>query len=111
MGLTDDLSITIDPEHSLEELVDFILEAQREGGVRKELLQVLTIKFGLPFRDAVLAIDRVNGGRSRALTQRAENEPNAKKDPVAYISYHRANGDKEKTRVHLFRQAPLVGRN
>ncbi|MEZ4311977.1 MAG: hypothetical protein R3F14_28445 [Polyangiaceae bacterium] len=91
-GWTDDLSITVDPETTLDELVDFILEHQSRRGAASELFEVLTTRFGLCAEDVELALDRVGGGRTRAGTKQPENAPDPVKDPVAHVAYRRARG-------------------
>lgn len=91
-GWTDDLDIVVAPEHTIDELVDFVLEHERRRGSVDVLFEVLTTTFGLSFEDARLAVDRVAGGRVRAASGLRENAPNASKDPVAHVSYRRALG-------------------
>jgi hypothetical protein len=89
---TDDLSITVAPEYTLEQLVEFILESSQRNTQRDKVMHALTNTFGLSFEDARLAVDRVDGGQVRAETQNPANVPDPAKDPIAYISYQRARG-------------------
>lgn len=89
-GWTDDLSLTVAPEHTLDELVTFVLDCDHRGTPRSEMMRVLTIDFGLSFNDARLAEDRVFAGRF--LVQTNSNAPDPHLDPIAHISYRRAQG-------------------
>lgn len=89
---TDDLSVRVAPDCTLDELVDYVLASDRDDISRRDVLRTLTIRFGLSYESARLSLDRVHGGRSRAMTSNPVNEPDPIKDPVAYISYHRACG-------------------
>ncbi len=68
---TDDLSICVAHDETLDGLVDHVLEAGRRGTPWPDLRRVLTERFALSFEDARLAVDRVQGGRVR----RAQGEP------------------------------------
>jgi hypothetical protein len=89
---TTDLRITVAPEHTLEELVDVILNHEQHGTGRADLFALLTNSFGLSYDDARLAVDRVAAGRVRAATGQASNAPDPSRDPVAALSYRRAMG-------------------
>lgn len=89
-GWTDDLSLSVAPGYDLEDLVDFILESETQRLPESALFEVLTMRFGLTYDDARLALDRVGGGRARA--PNPANEPDARKDPIAHITYRRMRG-------------------
>jgi hypothetical protein len=91
-GWTDDLSIRVAPDCTLDELVDAILAGEAAQEPHSALLETLTRRFALSYPDARLALDRVEGGRVRASTSTPENMPDPGKDPVAFIAYQRARG-------------------
>ncbi|GIH04059.1 hypothetical protein Rhe02_21260 [Rhizocola hellebori] len=72
---------------SLRALVLYLRAADTAGTGRREILAVLTEQFALPFDDARLAMDRVQGGVTRALTGNPANKPDSVKDPLAWMSY------------------------
>ncbi len=89
-GSADDLTIRVAHGRTLDELVDFVLSAERDSTPTLEVLETLTVRFGLSFDDARLAVDRVEGGRVRA--GHPSNEPDPAKDPVAHLAYCRSRG-------------------
>jgi hypothetical protein len=90
---TDDLSVRVARGETLDSLVDYLIESEREGVPWPAIREVLTERFALSFDDARLVVDRVFGGRTRAATTHPANEPDRIKDPVAWISYRRARGE------------------
>ncbi|HWB77290.1 MAG TPA: hypothetical protein VG755_20125 [Nannocystaceae bacterium] len=85
MEWTDDMRVFVAPGRELVEVVELI---ERHGdGPWRPLFAALTDELGLSWEAARLAIDRVDGGRVRAGDP--ANEPDAAKDPIAYLSYHR----------------------
>jgi hypothetical protein len=68
-------------------LVSYLRAASANGVRRREVLAVLTERFALPFDDARLAMDRVEGGVVRAASGNPANEPDPVKDPLAWMSY------------------------
>lgn len=68
-------------------LVSYLRAATNEGARRRDVLAVLTERFGLSFDDARLAMDRVGGGVARAKSGNPANQPDPGKDPMAWISY------------------------
>lgn len=77
---------------SIPMLVDFANGAVSLGGTWSEVLSELTERFALPFDDARLVMDRVQGGVVRASSRNPANEPDATRDPVAWTSYRLALG-------------------
>lgn len=90
---TDDLSVQVARGETLDSLVDYLIESEREGVSWPAIREVLTDWFALSFHHARLVVDRVLGGRTRAATTHPANEPDRIKDPVAWISYRRARGE------------------
>lgn len=88
---TDDLSIRVARDETLDTLVDYLLASEEVGTPWLERLGVLTERFALSFDDARLAVDRVLGGRARA--GNPANQPDRAKDPLAWIAYRRALGE------------------
>ena len=88
---TDDLSIKVARDETLDSLVDYLLASEQVGTLWLDRLSVLTERFALSFDDARLAVDRVHGGRARA--GNPANQPDRTKDPIAWIAYRRALGE------------------
>jgi hypothetical protein len=88
-GWTDDMTIHVCPPRTLEELVEFVLQAEIRKVPSDETVGTLATRFGLSVEDAGLAWDRTLGGLVRAATGIPANCPARGKDPVAWISYHR----------------------
>src|SRR5262245_15845121 len=88
-GWTDDLTIHVCPPRTLDDLVEFVLGAERQKVSYPDTIQALQTRFGLSEEDAELAWDRTLGGLVRAATGEPLNCPVREKDPVAWISYHR----------------------
>ncbi len=87
---TDDLSLRVADDETLDSLVEFVLESERLATPWPDRLGVLTERFALSFDDARLAVDRVQGGRTRA--GNPAHQPDRTNDPVAWIAYRRAQG-------------------
>ena len=88
-GWTDDLSISLPPGRTIEEVVDFVLSADERTQDHAEVLDGLGVEFGLSIDDAELVVDRVAGGVFRARTRSPDNCPDRVKDPIAWTSFHR----------------------
>ncbi|HEX6500214.1 MAG TPA: hypothetical protein VF054_14465 [Micromonosporaceae bacterium] len=84
---TDDLSVRLARGTSVRALVSYLRAVEEQGTRRRDVLAVLTERFGLPFDDARLAMDRVAGGVVRAASGNPANEPDPVKDPLAWTSY------------------------
>jgi hypothetical protein len=89
-GWTDDFSLGLQAGCNVEDLVDHVLVANREGRQHELVVAELREQFGLSVEDAELAMDRVCGGVSRALTGSRANCPDRIKDPIAFASFQRA---------------------
>ena len=89
-GWTDDLTIPLQEGQTMDELVEFIIQALLGQEVRSKIEQDLMTIFKLSEDDADLARDRTLGGIVRAATKNPENCPHYEKDPVAWTSFHRA---------------------
>jgi hypothetical protein len=86
-GFTDDMTGSIRPGRTAEELVAEVMEWLLARRDLDALVRVLEQDFGLSEEDALLALDRVQGGIVRALTGTRENEPDRAKDPLAWGSF------------------------
>ena len=108
-GFTDDMTVTIRPGRSLEELAATVMAWLLERRDLNTCIPALQKDFGLSEEDALLALDRIQGGIVRALTGNPENEPNSVKDPLAWTSF--TTVWKELPKTHLFsRQKKPSGR-
>jgi hypothetical protein len=76
----------------MSSLVAYVREVAASHTAWPEVLGVLTERFALPFDDARLVMDRVQGGIVRAGTGNPANAPDPGKDPVAWTSYRQALG-------------------
>jgi hypothetical protein len=76
----------------MSSLVAYVREVVANSAAWPEVLAVLTERFALPFDDARLVMDRVQGGIVRAGTGNPANAPDPGKDPVAWTSYRQALG-------------------
>jgi len=94
-GWTDDMNIAVGDGHSLEELVDYVLQSTVHGQTKAAMVEHLSEAFRLSPVDAELALDRAYGGVVRAATGQAANRPNKDKDPVAWISFQRCSKQPE----------------
>ena len=74
-GWTDDLSVQLTGGRTVDELVDYILEANQRGRQHETLIADVTTEFGLSNEDAELSVDRVGGGIVRATTANPANCP------------------------------------
>lgn len=104
---TDDLRIAIDPDRTIDELCDLVLDWTGEPDT---LLDRLTNDFALHLDDALLAIDRAHGGLFRARTLIAENEP-GQRDPVArsaWDRFHRRRRPTPPRRSEAWRELVLL---
>jgi len=88
-GWTDDMNIAVGNGHSLEELVDYVLQSTASSDGKAAMVEHLSHEFGLSQADAELALDRAYGGMVRAVTGQTANCPAKDKDPVAWISFHK----------------------
>jgi hypothetical protein len=93
-GSTDDPSIAIAPGHTVEELVEHVIQGILRGVDVGLLEHEVKLAFGLSDHDAALALDRVQGGVVRASTGNRANCPSRKKDPLAWTSFRRASRDR-----------------
>lgn len=87
MEWTDDLTVRLTYGTSALGLVSYLRAADQQRTPRRDVLAVLTERYALPFEDARLAMDRVQGGAVRARSGIPANEPDKVKDPLAWISY------------------------
>ena len=88
-GWTDDMNIAVGPGHTVDEIVDFVLQSTIQHDSPAVMIEHLCNEFALTQADAELALDRTYGGLVRAATDRAENCPVKERDPVAWVSYQR----------------------
>ena len=94
-GLTDDMNIAVGNGHSLEELVDYVLQSTVRSHAKATMVQHLSEEFALSSADAELALDRAYGGVIRAATGQRANSPPKDKDPIAWISFHETLNEPE----------------
>lgn len=88
-GWTDDLNITVDADHNLDEVVEYVFQSVIRHDTGAVITRHLCEKFALSPADAELALDRTHGGVVRAATGRTDNCPVKEKDPVAWISFQK----------------------
>ena len=88
-GWTDDMTIVVPTGQSLEDIVDYVLQAAVRRETSSEVVQHLITEFGLTHGDAELALDRTCGVVVRAATDRQNNCPPKAKDPMAWLSFQR----------------------
>src|SRR5215510_7225640 len=88
-GWTDDMTIAVPTGRSLDDVVDYCLQATIRKETTEKMFQHLTTEFGLTQRDAELALDRTCGGVVRAATGPQDNCPAREKDPMAWLSFQR----------------------
>ena len=88
-GWTDDMTIAVPAGRSLDDVVDYCLQATIRKEAPEKMVQYLTAEFGLAKSDAELALDRTCGGVVRAATGRQDNCPAREKDPMAWLSFQR----------------------
>ena len=105
---TDDLTIHVCAPQTLEELVEFVLQAEVRKVPSDQTTAELVSRFGLSEEDAVLAWDRSLGGLVRAATSNPANCPFREKDPVAWISYQRCL--REPALITAIRPQYIVGK-
>jgi hypothetical protein len=88
-GWTDDMTIVVPTGRSLDDIVDYVLQATIQRETPSNMVRHLTTEFGLTQGDAELALDRTCGGVVRAATGRRDNCPPKEKDPMAWLSFQR----------------------
>ena len=98
-GWTDDMRVAIDPAR-IDDLFEFIFDGHVCFANWDEMSLKIMQDFGLSEDDAILAIDRVQGGMVRAVTGNPVNRPDPIKDPLAHMSFERIWS--ELPRVHIF---------
>jgi hypothetical protein len=92
-GWTDDMNIPLPAGRTVEQVVEFVIQAALRGTPDDTTEQLLTAEFLLSPDDAALARDRTCGGIVRAATRNQENCPRREKDPMAWESFQRAMRD------------------
>ena len=93
-GWTDDMNIEIPGKKTLDEVVALVISMSMNNAQQEEIESALVETIGLSEDDAVLAWDRVHGGIVRASTGNLANCPSKAKDPLAWLSFHKASADK-----------------
>lgn len=88
-GWTDDMTIVVPTGRSIDDIVDYLLQATIRRETPRNTVRHLIQGFGLTQSDAELALDRTCGGVVRAATGRQENCPPKEKDPLAWLSFQR----------------------
>jgi hypothetical protein len=88
VGWTADLSVTLPPTLTIDQIVDVVFRAERAKLPRRTTIAEL-VSLGLSEDDAHLALDRALGGIVRAATRHPANAPAKDKDPIAWASYQR----------------------
>jgi hypothetical protein len=91
-GMIDDLTVSLPPGRTLEELVDRIIQNTLAGVPDSETDQHLKSRFRLSPEKARLARERTLGGILRA-ARNSQHLPDQVKDPVAWVSFQRAIAD------------------
>ena len=86
---TTDMNVSLPAGRTVEELVDDIMAAIRQGRVHDQVVAQARTQFGLSSDDAELAVDRVCGGMFRAQLGSPDNCPNRANDPIAWLSFQR----------------------
>jgi hypothetical protein len=86
-GWTDDLTISLPPGRTVDELATRIMRSLIVHTPFEEIYLDTRKAFSLSSDDAHLAIDRVQGGIIRALTGRLDNKSDKIKDPIAFSSF------------------------
>ena len=106
-GFTDDLSVPLPPGRTPEQVVDFVLAAHQEGQDHPAVVAAVAAEFRLTAEDAELAIDRVGGGMTRAMTGNPDNCPTgsrtrslgpASSGPTAVVEADRPDDPPQPTR-------------
>ena len=92
-GWTDDMNIPLPPSRTVEDVVQFVIQAPLGGTADADIERLLSAEFLLSPDDAALARDRIFGGIVRAATRRIENCPRRETDPMAWESFQRATRD------------------
>lgn len=88
-GWTDNMSIEVPDDRTLDALVEHILQAEIQKIPHESTVAHVMREFALSEDDAELAWDRTLGGLVRSASKNDANCPNREKDPVAWISYQR----------------------
>ena len=88
-GWTDDMTIGVPTGRSLDDVVDYVLQATIRRETPSKMVRHLITEFGLTLDDAALALDRTCGGVVRAAAGRQDNCPPKEKDPIAWLSFQR----------------------
>jgi hypothetical protein len=94
-GWTDDMSVPLPSETSVDDVAKFVMEASFLGKNEEDIINELVSTHGISFEDGDLILDRIFGGIFRASTNNSLNRPNAQKDPFAYSSYDMAIKNRE----------------
>ncbi len=94
-GWTDDMRVPLPPGKTVDDLVDYVIDAALANTSIEDIETELGRTFELGVDDAAVARDRVFGGIFRAGTTAPENQPNQEKDPLAWASYNRAKANPE----------------
>jgi hypothetical protein len=88
-GWTDDMTIVVPTGRSVDDIVDYVLQATIRRETPSNMVRHLSTEFGLTQGDAELALDRTCAGVVRAATGRRDNCPPKEKDPMAWLSFQR----------------------
>ena len=94
-GVTDDMSIPLPKQWTIEDIRDFVIQAALTGTNDDDSEEAMVAKFGLSQDDASFARDRIFGGIVRAAIGGRSNRPSAKKDPFAYSGFMLATQNPE----------------
>ena len=86
-GWTDDMTVPLPPNSTVEGIADFVIQQALQGTPDDENENELISAFGFTPDDAALIRDRVFGGIVRAATGNEANQPDSEKDPFAYTSF------------------------
>ena len=86
-GWTDDMSVDIPANKSIDELVQMIMKALLNFNDLDSLIKTICNDYNLSQEDADLALERIQGGIIRALTGNPVNKPDKIKDPMAWLAF------------------------
>ena len=89
-GWTDDMTVPLLPNHTVDRIIDFVIQQALQGTSDAETENKLMAAFGFSSEESALVRDRVFGGIVRATTANKSNRPDSKKDPFAYASFNLA---------------------
>jgi hypothetical protein len=84
---TDEMIVALRPGRTENELVALVMDALIERRNLASVIPIMHDDFGLTDDDIGLAFDRIQGGIVRAITGNPENEPDKKKDPLAWHAF------------------------